>query len=278
LNSEKTKIVIFADLDGSLLSVHYSHKATEPVLTELLALGATIVFCSSKTRAEILYHQKQMKVNGPFISENGSAVFVPRGYFANSYSCTKQTSQYDVIELGIPYWLTRQKLKKIKRETHSEIIGFGELTANQLSAESGLPNHLSRLAKKREYDEPFRILRGSEEKIVRAAENQGLCCTKGDRYLHLIGNTNKGKAVALLTRLYSEEFREVLTLGVGDSANDLPMLEQVDVPFFVTKELGEHSIELAWKRVLGVCLEDVGAPSICKAAFANFSVQKIAKG
>ena len=52
--------------------------------------------------------------------------------------------------------------------------------------------------------------------------------------LHLDDN-DKGKAVRALKELYSEKFLEIKTIGLGDSLNDLPMLEAVDVPVLVKR-------------------------------------------
>jgi mannosyl-3-phosphoglycerate phosphatase len=249
LNNNQTKIVVFADLDGSVLDESFDYEEVIPIIDELLALGASVVFNSSKTRAEIQFYNKKIGINEPFIVENGSAVFMPKGYFSSIHTRTKQLSEHDVIELGVPYWLIRQKLSKIRRKTNAQIVGFGDLTAKEISASAGLPFQLAKLAKQREYDEPFLIVDGREAKVVRAIEKQGLCCTEGGRYLHMLGDTDKGKAVAALSKLYFREFGKVLTLGVGDSANDLSMLEQVDAPFFVNGQSGKKAIVATWQKM-----------------------------
>jgi mannosyl-3-phosphoglycerate phosphatase len=257
LNNNQIKTVVFADLDGSVLNESYDYEEVIPIIDEFLALDASVVFNSSKTRAEIQFYQKKIGINEPFIVENGSAVFMPKGYFSSIHTRTKQLSEHDVIELGIPYWLIRQKLSKIRSKTNAQIVGFGDLTAKEISASAGLPFQLAKFAKQREYDEPFLVVDGKEAKVVRAIENQGLCCTEGGRYLHMLGDTDKGKAVAALAELYFREFGRVLTLVVGDSANDLPMLEQVDAPFFVKGQSGKKAIAATWQKMLKFTKENI---------------------
>jgi mannosyl-3-phosphoglycerate phosphatase len=252
LSCKKVKTLVFADLDGSLLDDTYDYGEVQPIISELSALGVAIVFCSSKTRAEILFYQKKMQIKEPFIVENGSAIFVPKGYFSSGFAYTKRVGAHDVIELGIPYWMIRQKLARVRSETHATIVGFGDLTANQISADSGLPLRLAKLAKKREYDEPFCVLEGNEGKVLCAIENQGFYCVEGGKYLHILSDTDKGKAVSTLTGLFARELGEVSTVGIGDSPNDLSMLEQVDAAFFVKKSGGKNAIVDTWRKILGV--------------------------
>ncbi|MCJ7762637.1 mannosyl-3-phosphoglycerate phosphatase [Candidatus Bathyarchaeota archaeon] len=250
MNSKATKIVLFTDLDGTLLDEKYSYENVKPVIDQLLILNVAIVFCSSKTRAEIEFYRRKMSINDPFISENGSAIFIPRGYFQFDYSFTRRTHKYDVIELGAAYSTVREKLDKVTERSAAKIIGFGDMTEEEIAKDSGLPLELARLAKRREYDEPFRIVEGNEKKILDSIADENCRYTKGDRYFHMLGNTDKGKAVAILKSLYVKRFRQLITYGIGDSPNDLPMLDMVDLPVFVRETSGEYKHEAAWKDIL----------------------------
>lgn len=245
----KTKTVIFADLDGTLLDEKYECKTTKPIVDKLAALGGSIVFCSSKTRSEIEYYRKAVGVNEPFISENGAAIYIPKNYFPFSYACTK-TSSYNIIKLGASYETLRQKLSRIKCLTASKIVGFGDMTIQEIAHDSGLTLKLAEYAKKREHNEPFKIVEGNRARILQAIKSEGLYCTEGGRYFHLIGNTDKGKAVAILKTLYFRMFGKVETFGIGDGPNDLPMLKVVDRPFLIRKTAGLNASFLAWRGIL----------------------------
>jgi mannosyl-3-phosphoglycerate phosphatase len=251
----KTKTVIFADLDGTLLDEKYECKTTKPIVDKLAALGGSIVFCSSKTRSEIEYYRKAVGVNEPFISENGAAIYIPKNYFPFNYACTK-TPSYNIIKLGASYETLRQKLSQIKRLPASKIVGFGDMTIQEIAHDSGLTLKLAELAKKREHDEPFKIVEGNRARILQAIKSEGLFCTEGGRYFHLIGNTDnigntdKGKAVAILKALYFRMFGKVESFGIGDGPNDLPMLKVVDRPFLIRKTAGLNASFLAWRGIL----------------------------
>jgi mannosyl-3-phosphoglycerate phosphatase len=55
-----------------------------------------------------------------------------------------------------------------------------------------------------------------------------------------MGGNDKGKAVKILADIFKKNSPEtrLTTVGLGDSLNDLPMLEVVDKAFLVKKEAG----------------------------------------
>jgi mannosyl-3-phosphoglycerate phosphatase len=245
----KTKTVVFADLDGTFLDDKYSYQATKPIVNRLAALGGSIVFCSSKTRSEIEYYQKAVGLNEPFVAENGAAIFIPKGYFSFRYP-SLTTHNYNIIRLGTSYDSLRRKLSRIKQKTAAKIIGFGDMALEELARDTGLTLKLAKLAKKREHDEPFRIVEGNKASVLTAVKNEGLSYTQGGRYFHLLENADKGKAVSILKSLYCQMFGKVDSFGIGDGPNDLPMLKAVEKPFLVEKKIGANSAFMAWKKVL----------------------------
>ncbi|HEY5648486.1 MAG TPA: HAD hydrolase family protein, partial [Nitrospiria bacterium] len=64
--------------------------------------------------------------------------------------------------------------------------------------------------------------------------------TRGGRLFHLTGENDKGKAVQVLTGVFQKFHENVVTIGIGDSLNDLPMLEAVDHPVLVQKPGGGY--------------------------------------
>jgi mannosyl-3-phosphoglycerate phosphatase len=246
LKPEGIKIIVFADLDGSLLNDNYEYDQIEPIVRQLLSLNVSIVFASSKTRDEIDFYRNKWQISDPFITENGSAILIPENYFKISYGFTKRALGYNIIELGTAYQIIREKIAAVRNRTGANIVGFGDMTVEEIAKDSGLPLCLAQLAKKREYSEPFKILDGHEKEVLHAISNEGLCYTKGGRYLHALGSCDKGKATSILKNLYLLQFNQILSIGVGDSANDLTMLEIVDKPFYVNKTADKKAI---WKEI-----------------------------
>ncbi|MDO8862561.1 HAD hydrolase family protein [Haliea sp. E1-2-M8] len=78
-------LLVFSDLDGSLLDHRdYSFRAALPGLEALREREIPLIFCSSKTRAEIEPLRARLDNRDPFIVENGAAVFIPRGSFGQT--------------------------------------------------------------------------------------------------------------------------------------------------------------------------------------------------
>lgn len=243
----KPKVIIFTDIDGTILDENYDYSQIHEIIHKLVLLDSSIVLTSSKTKAEVELYRRKLAINEPFIVENGSAIIIPKNFFVTKYGFTKENHFYRIIELGMDYSTVRKKLALLQEKNNATIIGFGDMTIKEVANDTGLPVKLASLAKKREYDEPFKIIDGQEKEILRSIEQEGLSYTKGGRYLHLLGNTDKGKAVAILKQLYLQEFIRIVTIGVGDSENDIPMLGLVDNPFKID---GKDRILSVWCNIL----------------------------
>ncbi len=242
-------MVVYADIDGSLLNSNYKADTIEPILQQLIDLDVAIVFNSSKTQAEIEHYRKKWCIKDPYIVENGSAIIIPKKYFHQNLKVTTQTQNNQIIELGTPYKVIREKLRTAKAQTGVEVRGFGDMTTEELAQDSGLPIDLAKLSKKRMYSEPFKVLNGNVEELLRALTQMGLFVTKGGRYLHAMGNTDKGKAAQKLKQIYTAEYTKVFCVGVGDSANDLPLLKAVDKPFWVDQKTQREKV---WAEILSL--------------------------
>jgi mannosyl-3-phosphoglycerate phosphatase len=243
------KVIVFADLDGTILNDNYNYTEIQPIIRKLQSLRISIILASSKTRAEVEFYRRKLRINEPFIAENGSAIFIPKNYFGAPYKYTKETACYHVIELGIDYSTLRKKIEIIMKKSNAQIVGFGDMTIKEIAEDSGLPITLASLSKKREYDEPFKIVEGCEADVLCAIEDLGLCYTKGGRYFHLLGNTDKGKALVILKQLYLQEYRKIVTVGVGDGPNDLSMLDLVNKPFLINDKKSPLTV---WQEILEI--------------------------
>ncbi|RLI88968.1 MAG: hypothetical protein DRO62_02685 [Candidatus Altiarchaeales archaeon] len=139
--------VVFTDIDGTIVDENYSYKGALPALKLLKRKKIPLVFCTSKTRAEIEVYRDELGIKDPFISENGGAIFIPVGIFGKTVS-EKITNGYEVIELGVPYGKLREILKRVSNLTGCKITGFGDMSVEEISKDSGISLKDAELAKR----------------------------------------------------------------------------------------------------------------------------------
>jgi len=239
------KFILFTDLDGTLLDYStYSFEKALPALQLLKENDIPLIICSSKTRKEIEYFRKKLNNNHPFISENGGGIFVPKSYFGfgvlSSESNVIEENDYDVIRLGAEYSKLRKAIEALKKEGF-KIKGFGDMTIEEVAEITSMSIDEAEMAKKRDFDEPF-IFKGNgaeTKKLFEAIKAKEFNFTQG-RFFHILGDSDKGKAVSILISLYKKKFGEIVTFAIGDSPNDIPMLGKVDYPILVQKPDGSY--------------------------------------
>ncbi len=226
------KTILFSDLDGTLLDeTSYSFNAALPALNKIQAQAIPLILCSSKTRAEIERCRTLMNNQHPFISENGGGIFIPLGYFSVPFEA-KVLDGYSLIELGVPYADIRHQFDCLRKHLPVQVRGFADMGNNEIAELTGLSWNEVKLAKQRDFDEPFIFEGAPDERFLRAIESLNLRWTQG-RIFHIMGNHDKGRAVNILLTLYRQQFGAIASIGLGDSLNDLPMLEAVDHPVLV---------------------------------------------
>jgi mannosyl-3-phosphoglycerate phosphatase len=196
--------------------------------------------------------RRRLEHRDPFIVENGAAVFVPQGLFDFPLERVRTRSPYDVIELGLPYYMLRDVLKQVEDAVETPLRGFGDLSVEEIMRITGLSHTEASLAQQREYDEPYMVEGppGLVEEVCRQIVMRGLRWTKGGRLFHLTGDNNKGQAAALLLRCYQRQMRlnetpgRIETIGIGDSVNDAPLLAMVDHPILIQKPDGTYDPDI----------------------------------
>ncbi len=242
-----SKLVIITDLDGTLLHPRtYSFGEAAPALALIKRLSIPLVLSSSKTSAEILLYRERLGNHDPFISENGGGVFIPVGYFLGDTGGT-EGGGYSVITMGSPYDEIRAVFKEIKNTLEISAPGFGDMSAEEIAALTGLGIEEAELSKRRDFDEPFIVDDGDAGRtgeLLGAIEEAGLGWTRG-RFYHILGDNDKGRAGDVLKGLFCKNLgSDIKTIGLGDSLNDLPLLKTVDYPVLVQRADGGYDGEV----------------------------------
>lgn len=231
-------ILIFTDLDGTLLNHEdYSYEEARPSLEKVRQAAIPLILTTSKTHPEIEMLQIEIGIDDPFIVENGAAIYFPPSYTNFLFKDVNLEPPFQIsqtIQLGIGYGRIRAFIEEIRDQF--DIRGFGDMSIREISDLTDLTLKRAEYAKMREFTEPF-ILANDQDiyTLQEAAIKRGIKITKGGRFYHMIGmNQDKGEAVKIVRNIFDRKLGEKhLTIGLGDSINDLPMLQNVDIPVLI---------------------------------------------
>lgn len=225
--------LVFTDLDGTLLDHHsYSFAAASAMIDKLRLSQIPIIPNTSKTFAELKQIRLDINLDGPFIVENGAAVYIPIGYFATQPEDTFSHNGFWVKEFTKPRreWLAL--LNKVKATFIGEFEHFTSMTTNQISAVTGLSSQQANHANTREYGEPVLWLSSTASKqlFIKALQDLGAHPLQGGRFLHVSGDCNKGQALLWLQGQYSKQQTiPTISIALGDGQNDIAMLEAANI-------------------------------------------------
>jgi len=230
-------IVIFTDLDGTLLDHNsYGWKKAEPALRLCKESQIPLIPVSSKTSAEIRALQQELGLSSPFISENGGGVFFPKEGKHPHPSDAILSRGVRKWSIGPAYDFLVKALGEIRDEQGWKIRGFSEMTPEEISSITGLSSASAHLASQREYDEPFVLMEEgvcNMDTLNQAASQKGLRITRGGRFYHLHGKSDKGEAMGRLVAWYRTYHPLLLTIALGDSPVDFSMLKRADYPVLI---------------------------------------------
>ncbi len=243
--TRKTAAIAFTDLDGTLLGQEdYRYDAALPLIDRLKAEEIPLIPVTSKTRAEVADLREAIALEDPFIVENGSGIFIREEDERFPAIARDTRENYAILRLGMTYPEARAGLRQLESRLGVKLSGFGDLSVADIQQLTGLPPEDARRAKQRDFTEPFITPNNIPAwQIEASVQELGFQVVVGDRFSHLIGaKAGKGEAVRQVVESYQKTVgdREIFTIGLGNSPNDLPMLEAVDRAIVLPGKKGIH--------------------------------------
>ena len=235
---QKKQIIIFTDLDGSLLNKDtFRFDEIEDYFRELVSKGIKIIPNSSKTEAELSDFNKLYNFNLSFIAENGSSIHglnLIHGNLPNFISMGRTLDKiYEIYKENIP------------NDLKQKIILISKLNYKEQEKIFGLPLDKIKLAMKRNHSIPIKFTGSEVEKneLTKIINDAGLTVQTGGRIMNICDNVNKSKAIIKTLELIKNEIKnEVITIGVGDNQNDIDMLKETDYSCLVKNDNFDSSL------------------------------------
>ena len=232
--------IVFTDLDGTLLDHKtYRFDAALQEVKRLQQKGIPIIPVTSKTKAELNALRKALNLDGPFVVENGSAVFLPDSASDNlDLSDCEQDGHYSIKAFSEDKFFWTSVIESLSEMLPSSFKSFSQMTVDEIVDLTGLAHESAELAANRQYSDPIHWY-GSEQDLLELesfCERLSITVVKGGRFVHLIKGANKGLAVQWLTQKYKQRFPNIKGIALGDGENDVSMLACVDFPVQIKSE------------------------------------------
>ncbi len=226
--SKKFSLIIFTDLDGSLLHRdNFKFDEIKDYIKNLIDNGVIIIPNTSKTEKEIEEFIKELGKELPFISENGSSIHglnLINANFPNKIILSRDKEELiKIFESKVPDNL-KAKCKFIS-----------EMNSKQQNNIFGLQGNNLKNALNRKYTIPF-LFEGDnleKNKLLKILKSSSLTMQEGGRVLNLGDKTDKVKSMNQVLKIYRKVENKIKVIGVGDNFNDLDMLRNCDIPCLV---------------------------------------------
>jgi mannosyl-3-phosphoglycerate phosphatase len=200
-------------------------------LEQLAAENIALVLCSHRTRAELECIRDRLGIFDPFICERGAAVMIPTGYFESDLPNTRKLAGYEAVEFGRPYPEVVDTLHRTAGRMKVRVVGFADMSIEEVASECHMPLLQARLAKLRDYDELFRVTDGhpaARRRLFAALQGAALHCTEGHPFDTVGAPVDHGIGVNLLTNCYRRALGEVRTVGVTVASGQDDIVGLVD--------------------------------------------------
>lgn len=251
LTKPTPSIVVFSDVDRVLRAPNSAAFIRAAAVLKQLELDNTaLVLCSGKTRAEMAFLQQQLGIAHPFVCEHGGAVIFPVRYFdIEEIPNTQRIAGEQIVEFGRAYAEVIDILHRTARRLRLEIVGFSDMSIEEVARECQMSLLEARLAKLREYDEPFRLLdsdASSRSRLFRALDAESLRAREGSPFDHVGAPVDSSLGVHLLSKLYRRARGDVITVAVTHGLPGSMLARLVDdVVKVAADDIGQESIDIA---------------------------------
>lgn len=246
---------MFTDIDGTLVDINTAEygKETDKLIRLIKERNIPLILTSAKTRLEQNKIREELGISDPFIVENGGAIVIPKGYFPDyalrdikyplretqeTENEARDVNHEIVVELGKPADYIRAKLSDIRKKYSINFRGVADISVEKLSNLALISRDQAKRMAQRNYGETILQIQSEDiARFIKYVQEDGMKVIHGGRFFDVTVGTDKGIAVGILKKLFKDKFHNNVTFfGIGDSTNDIPMLNLMDIPILVQRQ------------------------------------------
>jgi mannosyl-3-phosphoglycerate phosphatase family protein len=246
---------VFTDIDGTLVDINTAEygKETAKLIRLIKERNIPLILTSAKTRLEQNKIREDLGISDPFIVENGGAIVIPKGYFPDyalrdikyplretqeTKNGARDVNHEIVVELGKPADYIRAKLSDIRKKYSINFRGVADISVEKLSNLALISREQAKRMAQRNYGETILQIQSEDiARFIKYVQEDGMKVIHGGRFFDVTVGTDKGIAVGILKKLFKDKFHNNITFfGIGDSTNDIPMLNLMDIPILVQRQ------------------------------------------
>ena len=232
--TRQNKLLFITDLDASFLNHDYTWAEAEPAIARMKELGFPLVLNSSKTVAEMEALAKELDLDSPIVAENGGLLAI-RGQRAGDYT---------IQNTGISRTEILKAAHALRAQVGYQFEGFADWSDQEIAERTGLSIPAAQRARSRSATEPlvWNDTEPNRATFMAALADEDIRMLRGGRFWHLMGPVDKADGLQSALDFYRQKEPDTdwTVVALGDSANDLKMLEAADIAVVIPHADGPH--------------------------------------
>jgi mannosyl-3-phosphoglycerate phosphatase len=234
--------IFVTDLDASLLEEDYTWSQAAEALQVLRGKGLPLVLNSSKTVEEMRRLASDLEMNPYLVAENGGVIAEPDA-----------SGGYKLRLMGSSRQSLLRSAHLLRAEHGFRFAGFADWPVEEIARRTGLSKKDAERAQARQATEPI-DWQDNNDRLSHFRElldGAGIRLVRGGRFHHLMGEADKADGLRAVAEIFAQRWpgQRVRTIALGDSENDLAMLEAADIAVVIPHPQGPR-IEPRARRVI----------------------------
>ncbi|MBU0520446.1 hypothetical protein KJ564_16070 [bacterium] len=243
-NTPEKHVIVFTGVEGALLQFgSFDIKEILHALDHLQRDSIPLIITSDRTIPETTAIIRHLNLTYPFIAECGAALAIPSGCFRTEFNYHRKLDDWFIIEFGLPAYDIYKAISEIRQKHNLKFECLIELEDGDVDEQKApLTQQQFELCCQREYSVAIRIHADddSRDNFIAQIEDLHLRIKEKDDSSIITADHDEGSAMRFLTQIYREEYNsdEIVTIGIGATWMDAPMLYTVDEPVLVRQADG----------------------------------------